>query len=60
MLAPKSIGSALNFARIGLYRTKEGEIYLGEITLCPNNAIYRFSDPFFDSSIGQQSMLGTA
>lgn len=60
LAAAKSIGSALNFARIGLYRTKEGEIYLGEITLCPNNAIYRFSDPFFDSSIGQQWMLGTA
>ena len=59
LAAAKSIGSALNFARIGLYRTKEGEIYLGEITLCPNNAIYRFSDPFFDSSIGQQWMLGT-
>ena len=60
LAAAESIGSALNFARIGLYRTKEGEIYLGEITLCPNNAIYRFSDPFFDSSIGQQWMLGTA
>jgi hypothetical protein len=50
----------LDFARVGLYRTKEGEIYLGEITLCPNNAIYRFSDPFFDSSIGQHWILRKA
>ena len=59
LAAAEAIGSRLNFARIDFYQTTDGEIYLGEITLCPNNAVYWFSDPDFDARIGRSWTLGT-
>jgi hypothetical protein len=56
--AAEAIAGPLTFARIDLYRTSTGELFLGEITLCPNNTIYWFSDPGFDEAMGSHWKLG--
>ncbi len=50
--AAETIASNMSFARVDFYRTVSGELFLGEVTFCPNNAINWFSDPDFDEKIG--------
>ena len=52
--AAEAIARNMSFARVDFYRTDTGELFLGEITLCPNNAVNWFSDPAFDERIGSQ------
>ncbi|MEM9471955.1 MAG: ATP-grasp fold amidoligase family protein [Pseudomonadota bacterium] len=49
--AAEAIARNMSFARVDFYRTAPGELFLGEITLCPNNAVNWFSDPEFDEKI---------
>ena len=51
--AAEAIARNMSFARVDFYRTESGQLFLGEITLCPTNAANWFSDPAFDKSMGQ-------
>ena len=55
----EAIGAAFNFARVDFYRTVDDTIYLGDITLCPNNAVCWFSDANFDWRVGRAWKVGT-
>lgn len=52
--AAEAIARNMSFARVDFYRTGSGDLFLGEITLCPNNAVNWFSDPAFDERIGAE------
>ncbi len=52
--AAEAIASDLLFARVDYYVTESGKVYLGEVTLCPANGAIYYSDPDFDSHIGDQ------
>ncbi len=52
--AAEAIGRNMSFVRVDFYRSAPGELYLGEITLCPSNAVSWFSDPSFDEEIATQ------
>lgn len=51
--AAEAIARDLLFARVDFYLTARGKVYLGEITLCPNNACQYFSEPGFDVRVGE-------
>ncbi len=52
--AAEAIARNMSFARVDFYRSAPGELFLGEITLCPNNAVNWFSDPAFDEKIAEK------
>ncbi len=52
--AAEAIGQRFSFARIDFYLPPSGRITLGEITLCPDNAMTPFSSLDFDFRLGRQ------
>ena len=52
--AAEAIGQCFSFARVDFYLPPSGQIILGEITLCPDNAMTPFSSTEFDFRMGRQ------
>lgn len=51
--AAEEIASTMPFARVDFYRTTKGKLFLGEITLCPQNAANWYTKPWFDLWMGE-------
>ena len=51
--AAEAIAQRISFARVDFYRTQAGQIYLGEITLCPFNTLGTYSDSDFNRRTGE-------
>ncbi len=52
--AAEAIGQRFSFARVDFYLPPSGQITLGEITLCPDNAATPFSSVDFDFRLGRR------
>lgn len=53
LVAAEAIGQRFSFARVDFYLPPSGQATLGEITLCPNNALTPFSRADFDCQLGE-------
>ncbi len=52
--AAEAIAAKMSLARVDFYRTKSGDVRLGEITLCSMNTKSYYSDPEFDGQLGER------
>ncbi len=57
--AAEALAANVPFGRVDFYLTAKHEVFVGEVTYCPNNTRIRYSDPEFDYIAGRDLDLST-